>query len=183
MVSLTRVGRRFEIPLTVIESGSGTICGVLAESDQSQIPAYTFVNPRHIFRCPIQSALKTGMVVRSPAGATYLVGENGPSEQVQGAIWNSFRLFECTGQYAWRRRSQVTDPITQALREGPEIDMGFAWGVFEPLDREAPDRRLRASFEQSRFLAGQPVKADDTFNNLKVIRADNILGVTIGVLT
>lgn len=183
MVSLARVGRRYDIPMQVIEGGTGLIYGQVTESDQSQIPAYTFVNPRHVFRTAATTPIECGMILRSPAGATYLVGENGPSEQPQGTIWQSFRLFECTGLYRWERRTRIVDPITRQDREGAMQDMGLAWGVFEPLEREAPDRRLRASFEQSRFLSGRPVLPDDNFNGHKVIRSDNILGVYVGVLT
>lgn len=183
MVSLKSVGLRNEIPFTVIAGGSGVIRGEITEADQKQIPVYAFVNPRHVLRTHGPSALQLGMVIRSPEGVIYIVGENGPSEQPQGTLWQSWRLFEATGQRMWTRRGKVIDPVTQMEREGAEIEMGMIWVALEPLEREQNDFRMSASFEQSRLITGADVTHDDLVGGRKVTRAEKVLGVTIGVVS
>lgn len=182
-MKLAKTHLRFETPMTVIEGGSGIVRGLLTETDQTQIPAYTFVNPRRILRTKAKTAIKLGMVVRSPSGEVYIVGENGASDGPDGTIWQSWRLFEASGQYSWKRRTMVIDPISKQEREGQPVDMGLIWVAVEPLDREAPDRKMRTSHEQDRFLCGAKVKADDMVNGKRVIRSDTVLGLRLGTLT
>lgn len=183
MVSLNTVGARFEIPFRVVEGGKGLVKGILSETDQNAQPSYIFVQPRHVLRTTLPSAIKLGMVLRSASGANFIVGANGPSETYRGTIWQSFRLFEPTGQYDWVRRSKLEDPITKQPREGPPIPMGKIWVAIEPLDREAFDRSLRSSFEQTRFITGAPIESDDLVDNRAVTKVDKQLGLSIGVLT
>jgi hypothetical protein len=183
MASLSKVGRRFEVPFTIIEGGSGVIRGVMSEADQKQIPVYAFVNPRHVLRTPLKTALRTGMVVRSQSGAVFIVGENGPSEQPEGTIWMSWRLFDATQQVHWTRRRKTIDPVTRLERDQGFDDLGLIWAAIEPLDREVSDFRMSASFEQARIITGQPIKHDDLIDERKVTRSERALGVTIGVLT
>jgi hypothetical protein len=183
MASLTRIGRRFEIPFTIVEGGTGMIRGHISEADQGQIPSFQFIPARQMLRTAMRTALKLGMVVRSPAGVHYVVGENGPSEQVEGPLWQSWRLFECTGRYQWKRRTKTIDPVTELERDGGYEDMGMIWAALEPLDREVSDFRMSASFEQARIITGRPIASDDLVDNRKVVRADVTLGVRVGVLT
>jgi hypothetical protein len=183
MASLTKVGRRFEVPFAIVEGGSGIIHGVMSEADQKQIPVYAFVNPRHVLRTPTATALKAGMVIRTPAGAVFVVGDNGPSEQREGTIWQSWRLFEATGKYKWQRRNKIVDPVTELERDDGYIDMGDIWCALEPMDREVSDFRMSASFEQSRLISGRPIQHDDLIDGRKVTRAEHTLGVIIGVVT
>lgn len=183
MASLKRVGPRYHVPFVVVEGGSGIVHGEMTETDQKQIPVYAFVNPRHILRTPIQTALRAGMVVRSPAGGHFIVGNNGPSEQPEGALWQSWRLFEATGQFSWSRRVKYVDPVTELEREHGSEDMGMIWAAMEPLDREVSDFRMSASFEQMRLITGRPVEHDDIVAGRKVTRSEQVLGVRIGVLT
>lgn len=184
MASLTKIGRRYEVPLTVIEGGSGIVSGILSETDQKQIPVYAFVLSRHVLRTPAVTACRIGMVLQSPAGVVYIVGDNGPSEQRQGTLWQSYRLFVATEKVEWRRRSKVIDPVAGVQRDagGDPPLLGNIWVTIEPLDREAPDYKAHASFEQSRFITGQAVQADDTLAGRKVIRSELMLGLRIGVL-
>lgn len=183
MPNLARLNDRFMIKMSVVEGGQGTVMGLLTETDQTQIPAYTFVNPRRILRTPLVTAVKTGLVLRSPSGEVYIVGENGASDTPQGTIWQSWRLFEASGQFTWQRRTTIVDPVTRLEREGQTVDMGLIWVAIEPLDREAPDRRLRISFEQDRFITGAPIASDDIVNGKKIVRCDRVLGINLGVLT
>lgn len=183
MVKLARLHSRFAVPMTIVEGGRGIVHGQLAETDQSQIPAYTFVNPRRILRTDFKVALRTGMVLKSPSNEVYIVGENGASDTPQGTLWQSWRLFEASGQYSWTRRTSIIDPITQLPREGVQQNMGKIWVALEPLDREAPDRRLRVSMEQDRILCGADIRTDDIVNGKKVVRADQVLGLKLGILT
>lgn len=183
MASLTRVGRRYEVPFTILEGGSGTVHGHIAEADQGQIPSFQFIPARQILRTPARTALKLAMVIRSPAGVVYIVGENGPSEQREGQLWQSWRLFEATGRFKWQRRVKGIDPVTHLERDDGLEDLGTIWCAVEPLDREVGDFRMSASFEQARVITGQPIRHDDLIDERKVSRADAILGVYIGTLT
>jgi hypothetical protein len=183
MVSLKTVGERFEIPLQVIEGGSGTIMGVLSETDQNAQPAYVFVQPRHVLRTAFPTALKIGMVLRTTAGSTFIVGDNGPSENARGILFQSFRLFEPTGRYLWQRRKRRIDPITKAERDDGLEDKGMVWAAIEAMEREVNDSRLRTSFEQSRFITAAPLRSDDLLDNRPVTKVDKQLGLSIGVLT
>lgn len=183
MASLTKVGRRFEVPFTVIEGGSGVIRGVMSEADQKQIPVYAFVNPRHILRTTVKTALRAGMVLRSPAGSVFIVGNNGPSEQPEGTLWMSWRLFEATVQVSWKRRKKVTDVVTELERDDGFDNLGTIWAAIEPLDRELSDFRMSANFEQARIITGRNILHDDLVDDRKVTRAETSLGVVIGVLT
>jgi hypothetical protein len=183
MASLSKVGRRFEVPFTVVEGGSGVVHGVMSETDQKQIPVYAFVNSRHVLRTKVKTALKPGMVLRTPSGSHFIVGNNGPSEQAEGTIWISWRLFEATQQVQWKRRVKVVDTVTQLERDDGYTDPVAIWAAVEPLDREVGDFRMSASFEQSRIITGQPLQHDDLIDDRKVTRAERTLGIIIGVIT
>lgn len=183
MASLKKIGRRFEVPFTIVEGGSGVVHGVMSEADQKQIPVYAFVNPRRVLRTPFKSAVRTGMVLRTPAGAHFIVGTNGPSDQPEGTIWQSWRLFEATEQVVWQRRKKQTDITTLLERDDGLEPLGTIWAALEPLDREVGDFKMSASFEQSRIITGRPIVVDDLVNGRKVTRAERALGVIIGVLT
>jgi hypothetical protein len=183
MVSLASVSRRFEIPFRVISGGAGVVMATLSETDQNSQPSYVFVQPRHVLRTPTLTALKAGMVIEAPSGAPFIVGLNGPSESHIGTLWQSFRLFEPTGQYPWVKRTKVMDPIAHVLREGPPVQMGLIWAALEPMDREQSDREMRQNFEQQRMITGADVKADDLVDNRAVTKVDKQLGLAIGVLT
>jgi len=183
MVSLASVSRRFEIPFDVIEGGRGRVMATLSETDQNSQPSYVFVQPRHVLRTPFPTALRAGMVVRSPGGSPFIVGANGPSENREGTLWDSFRLFEPTGRYLLSRRTRVMDPIARQYKEGPVQPVGLIWAAMEPLDREQADREMRVNFEQSRFITGSAVVAGDLIDNRAVVKVDRQLGLAIGVVT
>lgn len=183
MVSLKSVQTRFEVPFEVVEGGSGMFNGVISEAEQSAQPTYIFIQPRHVLRVKAPTALALGVVVRAPSGAEYLVGDNGPSEHPQGVLWESFRLFEVTKPVRWERRVKVTDVVTGLPRDSHLQLLGTPRMCLEPMDREAFDRRLRSSIEQSRFMTGAAVEADDVLDGRPVIRADVMLGVTIGIVS
>lgn len=184
MTGLKTVGKRFEIPMIVVEGGSGIVNGILSETDQAGQPSYVFVQPRHIFRAAYPTAVKPGMVLRTRIGTNFIVGANGPSETWRGTLWQSFRLFEPTGLYRWTRRTKVVDPITRLETDtGIPEDLGMIYAALEPLDREQTDRDMRQNFEQLRFIAGAPVRSDDLLDNRSVTKVDKQLGLAIGVLT
>lgn len=183
MVSLQSVGNRFDITLRVIDGGSGIVTGVLSETDQNAQPAYVFINPRHVLRTLHPTAVRIGMVLETLQGSKFIVGDNGPSENWRGTLFESFRLFQTTGQYTWKRRTRITDPITNAERDGPIEDKGLIWAAIEALEREVNDSKLRTSFEQNRFITGAPVLADDLIDNRPITKVDKQLGLQIGVIT
>jgi hypothetical protein len=183
MASLSKINSRFEIPLTVVEGGSGIIMGVVTEADQKQLPVNVFINPRHVLRTSAVTAVKPGMVLRTPAGSHYIVGYNGPSDQPEGTIWQSWRLFEATDQLKWERRTKVTDTVTQLDRDGPLEDLGMIWVAVEMLARQLTDFRTSQNFEQSQIITGRPVQTDDLLGGRKVTRAVIAMGITVGALT
>lgn len=184
MVSLKTVGRRFESEFSVIAGGSGLVRGELTETEQTNQPSYIFVQPRHILRTRWPTALKPGMVIQSAIGSKFILGDNGPSEQRSGTLWQSFRLFEPTGQYRWERRVKGIDPITHLPRDNgqPQL-LGLIWAALEPMDREQFDREIHRQFEQRRVIAGVDLKDDDLVDNHPVTKVDKQLGLSIGVLT
>ena len=186
MLSLKTVGRRFEVTLKVIEGGTGQVTGVLIETDQTQAPSYVFVPPRRIFRVNTPTVLQLGMVLQSPHGMRYLIGANGPSEQPEGVLWQSYRLYQVTQQVEWKRRTKVKHPVTNEYTDGPMQSLGFIWAVIEPTDREELDRRAHLSAEKARVLTGREILADDLLvgeNTYEVIRSDKVLGLRVGFLT
>ncbi len=182
MVSLASVTDRFLTSLKVIVGGSGTLRGIISETDQTQVPSYIFVSPRHVLRTRHPSPVRLGMVIRTLAGETYIVGDNGPSEHAQGILWDSYRLFRATHLVTWRRRTKVTDPVTKQKTDGPIENLGQIWVGIEPTDREENERRMNTSFERARFITGAEVQSDDLLDEYEVIRSDVQLGLRIGFL-
>lgn len=184
MPSLASVGRRFHKLFQVIEGGTGYVRGVMSEVDQEEQPSFIFVQPRHVLRTPYPSALKSGMVIRAESNTVFIVGDNGPSENYQGILWNSFRLFEATGQYQWGRLLTEEDFITHIPRTDPEpIDLGMVWAAIEGMDREVSDREQRVVFGQHRVIAGADLREGDLLDNRTVTKLDRQLGLAIGVIT
>lgn len=182
MVNLSSVATRFEIPLTVVEGGSGVFKGVLAEAEQNSQPSYVFSPPRLVLRVRAAGLVQPGCAVQTPEGIVYLVGYNGPSETREGHMWDSFRLFKTSGKVTWQRRSKVTDVVTGLPRDAGLEDLGTIWSVIEQIDREVPDRKLHTSIEQARYITSAKVLADDIVDGRQVTRADVQLGLTMGVL-
>lgn len=181
MVSLSTVQKRFEIPLGVIEGGSGTFHGVLSEAEQNSQPTYVFARPRLVLRVNPTSQIRTGMVVETPSGEKLLVGENGPSESWRGTLWRSYRMFAVTRQVSWTRRVFSEDPITQLKRDIGEQEMGTPWLAVEPMDRETADPKLKRTFETTRFISGADIQADDLIDGHQVTKCDLQLGLRVGV--
>jgi hypothetical protein len=183
VTSLKTAGDRFEITFSLVAGGSGKLRGILTETDQNSQPSYVFVQPRHVLRVPANSPAKAGMIVRSPSGELFILGDNGPSEVSRGHLWNSFRLFEPTGKFSWKRRTKIHDPVTLQNVEGPEVDLGEIWVAMEPLDRALSDREMRVSFEQLRFITGEDIRVGDRIDNRNITKVDRQLGLAIGVVT
>lgn len=182
MVSLRNSAARFEIPLTVIEGGSGSFTGVITETGQDSYRSNVFTEPRRVLRVRTPTIIRPGLVVRSPAGDVFIVGDNGNSEVPEGELWNSFKLFKATGQVAWFRRGVRNDPVTLLEVEGPPEDMGLIWATIEASSRETVERKLHLSLEEATFIVGADVQRDDTLDGRPVIRSDELLGIRIGVL-
>lgn len=184
MQSMLKIaGDRFHIPFKVVENGEGIIPGTVSETEQSSQPSYVFVRPRHVFRTPAPSACRAGLVVESPFGERYIVGENGPADTWRGRLWESFRVFEPSGVYEWRRSGKIIDPITRVETTGEDVKIGDISAAIESIDREQSDREMREFFEQSRFITPHPVKQGDTLDNRVISKVDKQLGLYIGVLT
>lgn len=182
MVSLKSVQKRFEVPLTIIEGGSGIVRGVIAEAEQNSLPAYNFAKPRRVFRVQPDSIVRPGMVLLSPAGERLLVGDNGPSESWRGVLFRSYRLFAVSKQVKWERRAFAVDPITQLERDLGLVLLGRPWVVTETTDRELSDPKLKRSFEQMRFVSGAAIQTDDILDGRTVSKSDTQLGITVGLL-
>lgn len=184
MANLKLVGSRFDTLFRVISGGSGVIRGELTETEQNSQPSYVFVAPRHVLRTRFPTPVKPGMVIQAPAGDVFIIGDNGPSETNKGTIWQSFRLFEATGRYAWTRRGKTIDPITHLDKDtGIPQDLGLIWAALEPLDRLQIDREIHYSFGQARIITGSPIRNNDMVDNRTVSKLDKQLGLSIGLLT
>jgi hypothetical protein len=123
------------------------------------------------------------MVIQSPHGWTFIIGDNGPSELREGVLWLSYRVFEPTGQYEWKRRTSTLDPVTKTQVEGSPALLGTVYAAVEAMDRLQTDREMRQNFEQMRFITGADVQPDDIFDNRIVTKVDKQLGLAIGTLT
>ena len=184
MVSLSSVTRRFQVPFTVIEGGSGTIYGVVSEAEQNSQPAYLFSVPRLVLRTVANGLMKPGMVIESPEGHKYIAGFNGPSEHISGTLWDSFRMFTATDQVDWYRRGKVLDNVTQLEHDSgaEKVQDTPIWVAIEQISREQLDRKIHGSFETATFISAAPVLADDILGDRKVTRSDLQLGLKIGTL-
>jgi hypothetical protein len=183
MSRLRDVAEKFATFFTIIAGGSGLVRGALSPANLNEQPAYLFITPRHVFKTPFPTALKPGMVLRSNGGEVFIVGENGPSDTFKGMLWQSFRLFEATGQYEWARGKEYQDQITHLKTKGKPEVIDTIWAALESLDREVADREMRVNFEQRRVITGSPIKVGDTVDNHTVSKVDKQLGLWIGVLT
>jgi hypothetical protein len=182
--ALKKAGDRFHVPFRVIELGSGTVYGSISETDQSSQPSYVFVRPRHVFRTPSPTALKIGMTIMSPGGTKFIVGDNGPSETWRGRLWESFRVFEPSGKYAWTRRGKTVDPLTRLPQDnGIPEELGMIYAAIESVDREQVDREMRQYMEQERIITGHPIQHGDLVDNRAVTKVDKQLGLYIGILS
>lgn len=121
------------------------------------------------------------MVLKTEMGSVYMVGRHGDSEQGDGTLFRTYRLFEAERQFTWLRRSKVIDPVTRLARDTGKTDKGLIWGAFEP-SPEMFDRQLRSSFETGRFITNADVQEDDIVNDMKVSRVDMQLGLRLVAL-
>ena len=179
MPSLRKVNDRFVDRIEVIEGGSGFFQGIIDEPSQGTIPAYQFTSPRRLVRTNPGVPLKAGMVIRAVGGATYIVGDLGDSDD----IFQSFRLFETTGQYVWKARAKAIDPVTELPMENGTTEKGIIWGTYEPGAQETFDRQLHLDFETGRFITNAMLQRDDIVNEKRVTRVDRVLGLSLAVLS
>lgn len=185
MLSLRTSDDRFKIKFEIIENGSGIFSGVIDEIAQSQVPNYVFSLPRRLLRVDKGLPINTAMVVRTQGGTPYMIGEHGDSEATEGLVFRSYRLFEPSGKYSWKRTTKVYDQVTNLLKSEDLVDMEPAtiWGLYEPTQREAFDREYYVSQEQASFITNQPIKRQDRIDGKDVIRVDYRLGLYIATLS
>lgn len=163
--------------MKILQGGAGTFRAVISEPSQGDVPSYLFTLPRRLLRIEPRLPVHAGMVVQSPDGAVFLVGEHGQSEGAAGSTFNSFILFQATGRFKWEKRGTTTDPIS-----GLPMDTGLQrqadiWGLYEPATIEGFDRALRTNVETGRFLTNATVLRDDMVNDMKVSRSDAQIGL------
>ena len=182
MASLRNSAARFEIPMTIIEGGSGTLHGIVTETGQDSYRSNVFTEPRRVLRVRTPTMLRPGHVVRSPVGEVFIVGDNGNSEVPEGELWNSFKLFKATGQVEWYRRGRRLDPVTRLEVESSPQSMGLIWAAIEANARETVERKLHLSLEEATFIVGADVQRDDTLDGRPVIGSDDLLGIRIGLI-
>lgn len=178
MPTLRKADDRFRTRFTVIDGGSGSFSGVIDEPGQGQVPAYQFTTPRRLLRVDPAVAIRPAMVIRSEGGTVFMIGTHGDSELADG-VFRSFRLFEATGQFPWRRRLQTLDAVTGFVKDTGELHLlQMVWGAYEP-SPEMFDRQMRTSFETARLITTHPVERDDMIGENKVTRSDRQLGLTL----
>ena len=181
MPSLSRVDDRFEIPITIIDGGSGQFHGIITEPGQGQIPPSQFNLPRLILRVASGVPIKAGMVIRSPAGTVFMVADYGSSEGPAGITFDSFRLFEASGQFSHQTRGKKLDVVTKLQTDNGLIDQPPVWGAYEP-SPEMFDRGLRANLETGRFITNADIQRDEMVDGRRVSRVDVQLGLRIVTL-
>lgn len=179
MLSATR--SRFDIPLKVIDKGSGTFYGALEDLDLSEGGTLDWVPPRRILKVPVDLGLRGGMVIETPKGMKYMVAFYSPSETSQGDPFRAFKLYQVTVQASLQRRSRVLDVRTQLPREGVLGPPQTIYASFEPL-QEAFDRELRIPNEKTRLVTNEHVLEGDIINGETVIEAHEFQGLWGAVL-
>lgn len=179
MPSLQKANNRFLTQLQVVEGGSGFFPGTVVEPAQGALPAYQFTNGRRILRTNPGCPVKAGMVIKTKGGAIFIVGNLGDDDEV----FQSFRLFETTGRYAWQSRGKSIDPVTKLPQDTGNVDKGLIWGVYEPASQEVFERQMHLSMESGNFVTNAPVQRDDIIDGKRVTRVDNVLGIKLAVLT
>lgn len=177
MTLLSPADARFTSPFEVIEGGSGTFKGSISEPGQGEAPSYQFNLPRRLLRVAPGVPLKAGMVVKGVDGVTYILGQHGSSIRHGTTLFSNFRLFEATGQFDWKGRGKVVDPVTKLPRDTGLVSKGKLWGCYEPAAMEERDRAFRMKFETGRFITNQKVSLDDEIDGRKVSRCDEQLGI------
>lgn len=183
MASLKKVAKRFEVPLAVVEGGSGILSGLLVEPSQLMLQDNVFINPRRVLRTDENAPVKAGMVLQTPAGLHYIVGNNAPTERPGGSTANHWWLFETTGQVSWKSRLKVIEIVTQLEQDAGYTDPVMIWAAYEPLDRQVLDRHMATNFPQARLITGQNVQPDDVIDDRKVTLINPALGLNIITLT
>lgn len=175
MPSLQKADDRFMHRIEIIENGSGFFKGLIDEPQQGSPPIFQFVNGRRVLRVNPAVPILPRMVIRTQGGGVFIVAELGDNE----GIFQSFRLIETTGRYAWKTRGKTIDPITQLEEDTGPQNQGMIWGSYEPAATEMFDRQMRTSFETARFVTNALVHVDDIVDNKRVARADRQLGVSV----
>jgi hypothetical protein len=181
MPSLHNVDDRFGTLLTIVEGGSGEFTGIVSEPGQGEVPSYQFNLPRRLLRVNAGLPLAAGMVVTSPEGTTWMLGDHGSSEVSIGAIFRNYRMFEATQKFTWQKRGKVVDPVTRLPKDSGLVPQPDIWGAYEP-SPEMFDRQMRTSFEAGRFITTADVQRDDVVDGKKVSRVDIQLGLRLCVL-
>src|SRR5881628_2299167 len=134
MLSLASVGEKFDIRFEIIENGSGTFSGIIDEVPMNQSASANFSLPRRLLRVTAQLAILAGMVVRSQAGAVYIVGEHGESESFESTVFKSFRLFGTHDKFSVKRSVKTIDLVTNLpVTDGEPTEVANIWGTYEPL--------------------------------------------------
>lgn len=182
MIGLKCIDDQFEIEFSIIENGSGNFKGIIDEISQTQAPSYVFSPPRRILRVNPRLLLSTSMIIRSPGGTTYMMGEHGDSETSEGVVFKSFRLFETHTRFPVERRTQVVDAFTGLKKDSVQTQVTTIWGAYEPLP-EVFDREIRVPTETARFITNYPLQRQDIIEGKSVFRVDKQLGLYIATLT
>lgn len=183
MLSLASIDDKFNIQFEIIENGTGTFSGIIDEIVQNQAPSFLFVPPRRLLRVPAELPVLTGMVIRSQAGAIYMVAEHGESESFEGTVFKSFRLFPTHEKFSVKRVIRTVDVVTNLpTPSGPPEEIANVWGAYEP-QPEQFDRETRVASETARFITNYPVEMGDTVADKHVFRVDKQLGLYIATLS
>lgn len=182
MLSLASIDDKFNILFEVLENGSGIFSGIIDEIVQNQAPSFSFVPPRRLLRISAELPVTTGMVIRSQAGAIYMVAEHGESESFQGTVFKSFRLFPTHEKFEVKRPQKLVETVTNLPKTTELISVANIWGTYEPLP-EMFDRETRVSEETARFITNYPVQMGDEIADKKVFRVDKQLGLYIVTLS
>jgi hypothetical protein len=91
-------------------------------------------------------------------------------------IYTTFQAALVTTQFSWSRKSQILDPVSKVMRDGPVVQLG---GVYAYFDRPIDVQLEKLVQSQYQFFTGQSVRQGDTVGGKLVSKVVPIAGVNL----
>lgn len=113
-----------------------------------------------------------GQIMRTEDGSMVMLME---AEQGQD-LYKTFQAVLVTSQFAWSRKSQILDPVSKVMRDGPKIELG---GVYAYFDRPVDVSLEKLVESRYQFFTGQNVRIGDTVGTKLVQKVVPIAGVNL----
>ncbi len=91
-------------------------------------------------------------------------------------IYQTFQAVLVTTEFSWSRKSQILDPVSKVMRDGPKIELG---GVYAYFDRPVDVQLEKLVESRYQFFTGQNVRVGDTVGTKLVQKVVPIAGVNL----